>query len=344
MPATARGRCIWVMSLTAMIAMACGNAVVPPSVIPSPVATAVSQPPKVDLTPSPRPNATPLLPTVTTDPAAPAADSMPVGASVERDGIRVEIRLGLNPLHGGLRTGVETTVINTGDRPLHWTVDGCGVDVAVQGEMDATWRSSSMDVDPALVRYRDWLREAAAVDQPIALGFAPASFGDGGQYGCADVGIPRDLAPGESTRQELMWFGQARGRLGLPPSAPTTITGTFAYWYRGAEQNGAEGEPLTVTLDSWVIDGRPPEFLSPAEVIDAALADEELATWLVAQPFRSRADAVAEYDVQAGIWLVGLQIYRDVGPGPSLVVLHAALVDPVSGEVIAIREHPVQFD
>ncbi len=93
------------------------------------------------------------------------------------------------------------------------------------------------------------------------------------------------------------------------------------------------------TLESWVLGGRPDEYLSPAEAVDAALADERLASWLVTRSLAGNASMIAEYDAALDLWAVGLLWYRDDGDP----VLHAALVDPISGEVIAIREYRVAF-
>ena len=86
------------------------------------------------------------------------------------------------------------------------------------------------------------------------------------------------------------------------------------------------------------------DALSPAQVIDAALADERLASWLVTRPFHSGADGIAEYDRASGLWTVGLLTFddRDYGDPPE-GVLHAAFVDPITGEVVAVREVPLQL-
>jgi hypothetical protein len=115
------------------------------------------------------------------------------------------------------------------------------------------------------------------------------------------------------------------------------LTSTFERWTRPGP--GREGDPIEVTLDSWVVDGRDEAFLSPAEAIDAALADERLSAWLLTQPLRDGADAIAEYDRDLGLCAVGLLMYHDEGDP----VLHAAFLDPVTGEVVAVREHRVEF-
>ena len=263
---------------------------------------------------------------------------MPRSASVERDGIRLTIRLGTNPVHAGSQAMLFTTIENTGSTRLRWMNSGCDRNAWIDAIVDGTWRDSTLEVSPQLDPYRQWLREAAYLDEPIRMvfdsGFRGGRFGGG----CADTGLPRELAPGRKVTQEAIWDGFATGRLGLPPTAPATITAHFERWWRTRESEG-RANALEVSLDSWVLNGRPDEFLSPAEVIDAALEDERLASWLVIRPLHNAADAIVEYDDDLGVWAVGLLMYDGVGDP----VLHAAFVDAVTGEVIAIREHRVEF-
>ena len=265
----------------------------------------------------------------------PDEDSLPTSASVERDGVRLTLRLGLNPLYAGNQVAAFATIENTGDTTLRWLNSGCDVNARITGVVDSTWRDSTLDVSADLAPYREWLREAAYVEEPISLlfdtGFRSSRFS-----GCADLGLPRQLAPGRKVTQEAIWDGSAAWSLGLPPTAAATITAHFERWWRGSEAE-SPGNSLEVSLDSWVLNGRPDEFLSPAEAIDAALKDERLTSWLVTRRLHYGADAIAQYDRDLGLWAVGLLMYHDDGDP----ILHAAFLDPVTGEVIAIREHRV---
>ena len=294
--------------------------------------------------PSPSSEPTPAVATVspfrpTARPLdAPADESMPASASAERNGVKVMIRLGGgNPMYAGNGALAFVTIENTGDRVLRWTNDGCDTNAGIIGITEGTWRDSSIEVSPTLAPYRDWLREEARVDGPIWLRFGRGQ-GAGHRFsGCADLGLPKELAPGRTVTQEFRWDGFAAPRLGLPPTGPATLTSRFERWTRPGP--GPEGNAIEVTLDSWVLNGRPEAYLSPAEAIDAALADERLASWLVTRPLKNGADAIAEYDRDLGLWAVGLLMYHDEGDP----ILHAAFVDPITGEVVAIREHRVTF-
>jgi len=156
--------------------------------------------------------------------------------------------------------------------------------------------------------------------------------------GCADLGMPNELAPGRKVTQEAVWDGSAAWSLGLPPTAPATITARFERWSRDGKR-GDGGKPLEVSIDSWILDGRSEDVLSPAEAIDAALRDERLTSWLITRPLHDNADAFVQYDRDLGVWAVGLLSYRDDGDP----VLHAAFLDPITGEVITVREQRVSL-
>ena len=258
-------------------------------------------------------------------------------ASVERDGVKLTLRLPSNPMYSGLVQRIELTVTNTGTSTLHWLTDGCEQNMWLRAEVeDAAWRPSDVAVSAEVEPYRQWLQENSGASGPIVLNFDHPALMGYRSHGCADVGVPHELAPGAKVTQTQAWNGYAAPRLGLPPSGPVTITGTFDGWWRGAKER--RNEPIEVSLDSWVISDLHPSALSPLEIIDAAVADTRLASWLVTRPLHQSAEAVADFDVNAGVWLVGLVSYE----GDGRVVLHAAYVDPLSGEVFAVRESLVR--
>lgn len=303
-------------------------AVASPSGVPPAPASSPSTTPAVATVPPFRPTAPPS--------GAPAEEALPTSASSERHGIKLTIRLSNNPINAGNGTHASVTIENNGNRLLTWTNDGCDTNAGVIATMPATWRESLLDVAPELEPYRDWLREELRVGEPIWLRFAKAGHLRYRSVGCADLGVGRELAPGRRVTQDFTWDGGVAPRLGLPPSGPVTLTARFERWSRPGP--GRDGDAVEVSLDSWVLRGWSEEYLSPAEVIDAALADERLAAWLVTQPLR-HGSAIAEYDRDLGMWAVGLLMSRDDGDQ----ILHAAFVDPITGEVIAIREHRVPY-
>jgi hypothetical protein len=331
----------WVVAIVTVILAGCGGS---QTNIETPAGTIAALPPSPTAStsePAPAPSSTPsATPVSTPGPSEPAADSLPTSATVERDGVRVTVWIGRNPLRAGERTVLQTVVKNTGRDTLRWYVDGCATDVFAEAELpDATWRPSTITTDPLLRSYSAWLQAEARLDLPIRLKFEPAWLSGMRDYGCADLGMPRSLKPGASTTQDLIWDGLVRDRLGPPPSGPTTITATFDHWYRGAQEQGDEKhKPIVVKLDSWVAGGPSDAFLSPAGAIDSALADPAFADWVITQPFNDRRDGLVEYDPDVDVWMVGLIHDRD----NQRSLLHAALVDPLTGTVLAIREHEVR--
>jgi hypothetical protein len=299
--------------------------------------------PKTDPTPASAPEQTSAIATVPPvratrePPGTPEQESLPTTASVQRRGIRLTIQVSPNPLEAGHPALARVTIENVGKQELRWINDGCDTNAGIIASVDSSWRESDLEVQPELVPYRQWLRSEANVASPISLSFRRGLGAGRRSSGCADVGLPKRLRPGGKVSQEFLWHGYASPRLGKPPSGPAKLSVSFECWSRPGP--GPDGAPVLVELDSWIRAGRGDEYLSPAEAIDAALADERLASWLLTRPLRSGADAIAEYDTDLGVWVVGLLTFvEDSDP-----VLHAAFLDAITGEVIAIREHHAPF-
>jgi hypothetical protein len=297
------------------------------------------------VSPSSAPTATPIVaaptpaasapPPLAVGPSEPPHDSLPKRASVARDGVRMTVEIGLNPIQSGQQNVITTTIKNTGHDTVHWA-GGCAGDVWASAELTGTqWRESTIPIEPLLRGHSDWLQAGAYVDRPITLKFVPGRLIGQAEDHCP-YGPDGRLKPGQSRTGELLWDGQAMFRLGPPPSSSAVITATFDHWYRDSDEaSGRHRKPIVVNLDSWVVGGPEPAFLSPKEAIDAALADPVFGAWALTQPFTLRRTGVVEFDSALDVWIVGLIHEKDF-PEPSL--LHAALVDPLTGKVIAIRE------
>lgn len=300
----------------------------------SPTATAS---PTRTPTPSPPAYATlqPFRPTPTPS-DAPAVDSLPDSVTVEQDGIRLTLALHSSPLIAGTGAVATVTLVNRGDGELRWSNDGCDTHAWVHAVTDARWPAADGELPEDLVPYRDWFLRSARVERPIWLDFRITHLASYRFYGCADLAVPRSLAPGRSVSQQFIWDGQATGRLGPPPSGPVTITATFERWNRPGP--GRDGTPVVATLDSWVIGGRPGDMLSPAEIVDAALGDPRFAAIARARSV-SRGNVILEYDLHLGLWAVGFLEVPSDGPASML----AAYVDPLTGEVIDVRQQRVEL-
>jgi hypothetical protein len=320
----------WAVAILAGLLAGCAGG---PTIVEAPAGSVPpSSVPNVSTTPTPAASARPPL---AAGPSQPPSDSLPKRASVERDGVRITVELGLNPIQLGQQNIITTTIKNTGSDTVHWA-GGCAGDVWAYAELTGThWRESTTTIDPLLRGHSDWLQAEAYLDRPITLKYVPGRLIGQAEDHCP-YGPDGSLKPGQSRTGELLWDGQAMFRLGPPPSSPAVVTATFDHWYRDSNvAAGTHRKPIVVNLDSWVIGGPDPAFLSPKQAIDAALADPVFGAWALNQPFNDRRTGVVEYDPALDVWIVGLIHEKDY-PEPSF--LHAALVDPLTGKVIAIRE------
>ena len=301
---------------------------------PSPASTPVAV-----STPSPTPEPTlavatvpPLLATPLPD-GAPADRSLTTSASTEFGRVRLTLSVDKNPLDANAGGEALVTIDNRSHRTLEWGVDGCDINAWVDAKTNATWRDSTVELPEHLAKHRDELRRIVRMDQPIRLGFLRPIFVLSRNIGCSDLALHRELRPGGSVTQSFTWDGSAAERFGPAPSGPVTLSAHFDHWKLAG---GSQLRPLEVELESWVIRGRRDEFLSPLEAIDAAFTDDRFTSWLETRPAESDANPVVEFDRDIGAWIVGLLMYKET---PSFQeILHAAYIDPYSGDVFAVKE------
>ena len=297
-----------------------------PSTTPLAATQTASQEPAVAMaTVAPLPSAPPPS-------DGPEPRSLPRSASTEFGGVRLTLSVDLNPLDAHYGGEALVTIENNSRRTLEWGVDGCDINAWVDAKTIATWRDSAIDLPEPLARHRDELRRIIRTDQPIRLGFRRPIFVLHRNIGCSDLAIPRELRPGRSVTQSFTWDGSAYGRLGPAPNGPVTITSRFERWKLAG---GDELRPLEAKLESWVLDGRREDFLSPFEAIDAALMDDRFTSWLLTRPAETNANPVVEFDRDIGAWVIGLLTYPE---GSVFQILHAAYLDPYTGEVFAVKE------
>lgn len=287
--------------------------------------------------PTPTPQATsadatvPPLKATPLPEGAPADGSLPTSASTEFGRVRLTLAIDMNPIDANHGAEALVTLDNRSHRTLEWSTDGCGIHAWVDATTTATWRDSSLGVPQDLVRFREDFRRRVSSDDRIRLQFQRPVFRQHRNIGCADLALPHKLLPGRSVTQSFTWDGSAAERFGPAPNGPVSITSRFERWKLAG---GSQLRPLEVQLESWVLRGRRDELLSPFEAIDAAFGDEDFTSWL-----RTRGgndNPVVEFDRDLGLWIVGLLIYKDT---PSFQeILHAAYIDPYTGEVFAVKE------
>ena len=304
---------------------------------PSPGALVTASPartiaPASAAVPSPSPTTAPT-PSPTPAPTAPAGP-LARTAVVEQDGVRVKIELERNPMPAGEVTRVTTTVRNLGNRTLHWFSDGCATPVHVGGEMPVEWRPGQAQEGTAKL-FKDRVLDLAYRSTPLPgplIRFVPEDLVGQG-YGCGDVGIYHEIAPGRAIHDVRAWGGQADLRWGPPPTGPVTITGTFDWYWRGRPRNEPEYPDIPrieVTLEAWVSGGADAAWLSPPEVVDAALADAAFVAYLETQDLGNGREEILWYRPELAAWEVGVLIWYEF-PEPRL---HLVVVDPHTGQIL----------
>ncbi len=170
---------------------------------------------------------------------------------------------------------------------------------------------------------------------PAAIRFVPKDRLGAGSYGCADIGMIDRIKPGAKLRQTLWWSGYTEVNRTLPPNGPMRINATAAYYWRGTrEPDDIPAQTLDLQIDAWVVGGTGGDRLSPAQVVDAAVADPEFAAYLGAQELASGREELAWYDAEADAWEVGVMPWYETDPPR----IHGVLVHPVTGAILGILD------
>jgi hypothetical protein len=309
----------------------------PPSMVPSesPAATAA---PSVVPTPSPTP-----APTVapTPAPALTSPSDLKRVAIVEQDGVRVRLELERNPMPAGESTTLTAVVRNLGTDVVTWFHDGCAITVNTWGEMASGWRLGTEHQGVgATFKGRVLYYSAGPTPMPgPIINFVPERHAGRGSFGCADIGLSDRIRPGEAITQRYVWEGQAGLRWGPPPSGPVTLTGTFAYYWRGRDEPedlDLDNRKIAVPLDAWIAGGADETLLSPPEVVDAALADPAFLRYLGTQDLGNGRDEILWYRPELGVWQVGVLAWYEAAT-PQMHLVH---VDPRTGEVLETVDRP----
>jgi hypothetical protein len=268
-----------------------------------------------------------------------ALNGSPKSSSAEFAGVRLTIDVGkawLDATFGGV---VTVTITNGSRRRLEWLANGCEANASVVATTTAAWRDSSVDVSPELDGYRELLRGKVG-DGPIRLSIQRPYPLLHREAGCADFteSRRRHVEPGHSVSREFIWDGGTAGRLGPPPNdVPVTFAARLERW----SLVGGDGmRPIETSLDTWVVGGHAETFLSPFEAIDVALADDRFSSWLRARRGWGTDRPVVELDRDLGVWVIGVLYGDQYDFQPTL---HAALIDPMTREVFAVKRHRVSF-
>ena len=332
------------IALIAVVAIGCSTAGGPspstdagaasPSATPATSATSAS-PTAMSPSPSAAPTASP-----TPVPSMPADLSRT--AVTVRDDIRVEIEVQRNPLPAGEPSWIKATVTNDGTTDVTWFHDGCANPVSTWGRSHVPWRMGMTHAEQAEMfkayGLGGWLQDPP--DPHASFSFVREERLHVGPTGCADIGISDTIEPGDSITETRWWSGFANPTRALPLAGPVTILGHAGYYWRGDEPEDITSQAIELELDAWIVGGKGAERLSPAEAVDAALADPAFLAYLDTQNIANGRAQIVWYDAELDRWEIGVMPwYEDEPPR-----IHGVLVDAVKGEILGPLDRPWDQD
>ena len=235
--------------------------------------------------------------------------------------MRVTLQVESVPLRADVETWATMTVQNLGADPVLW-LDSCEIPVRLGVRFGGAWIGGAPQLGVAGEFKALALRgEGSGASQLMSAFTAEQRVGR--TTGCSDTGITLVLAPGERLTQRAVWMPPDHSPL---PDGPVTLEAAFPFSGRGRE---AELDPLAAKLESWLVSSEPWPWLTPAQAVDAALADPAFFAWLLEVPSRTWINAQLHLDTEKGIWEVGL--FRDE---PGSVWAKIIKIDATTGQVI----------
>ena len=309
--------------------------------------------PATTLTPSPSAGGPSNSALVSAEPSTPApsksASPRPTAppdlervAVKERDDIRVEIELQRNPLPAGEPSWVKVRVTNEGRTDVTWFHDGCANPVGVWGVTEVAWPMGEEHAGRAGM-FKTYVLGGHISAEPDPHGFLEFVWEDdlhSGSPGCADIGISETIEPGETIRATRWWSGFTATHWGPPPAGPATIRGFAGYYWRGEEPTDIPEQAIELELDAWIVSDAAAGRLSPAQVIDAALADPDFAAYVETQAIANGRATIAWYDADRDVWEIGVMPWYETEPPR----IHGVLVDAVTGAILGPLDRPWDRD
>ncbi|MEO5966175.1 MAG: hypothetical protein ABIR11_11970 [Candidatus Limnocylindrales bacterium] len=250
----------------------------------------------------------------------------------ERDQIRVRVELQRNPLPAGELSWVKVTVTNRGTGNVTWFHDGCAQLASVYGASVVAWPMGGLHTGQAAMfkTYALGGHIALAPDAHAAIDFVRKDQLSTGALGCADIGMSDTIGPGKHRQQTMWWSGSTTLTRAVPPSGPVTITAYAGYYWRGSkEPSDIVSRAIDLELDAWII-GDAPAPLSPAQAVDAALADPAFAAYLETQTLANGRAEIAWFDAARKVWEIGVMPWYESDPPR----IHGVIVDGVTGRII----------
>lgn len=226
-------------------------------------------------------------------------------ASVERGGARLTLEIETNPLFGTRDSWIVTTLENRGRDSMHWLSDVCEFHEGVQATAAAAWETGAEQAGP-FATFKD--EAIDYVPAPIRFEVTPESLIGEDPARC-DIGMVRELGPGEQLVERTRWTGETRGGYGVGPDTPVLLRVAFTSlgWHRDGEPEHSR-EDISVQLVAGIVGGRDPAFLSPWQAIDAALQSPELRDLLEGADTPGYEVIILSADSDSATWQVGAEL------------------------------------
>lgn len=306
--------------ISSLVVAACGTSPAPTT----------PQPSIASLPPLPSPTA---VPTIEPTPGPTPPSGLARVAVVERDGIRVRIELQRNPLPAGEPSWVKAKVTNRGTTDLTWFHDGCAQPAWMYARSEVAWPMGREQSDPVRMFKTYALGSSLNRDpSPFAsLDFVRKRYLHWGSTPCADTGIPETILPGGSVRITLWWSGFSDQNRAIPSAGPATIYASAGYyWRKGLKARESSDNAIPLELDAWITSDAGPARLSPAQIVDAAVADPAFVEYLATQRIANGRATIAWYDAKRDVWEVGVMPWYETKPPR----IHGVLVDPITGTIV----------
>lgn len=250
----------------------------------------------------------------------------------ELDDIRIEIELQRNPLPATETSWVKVTVTNDGKDDVTWFHDGCARLASVSGTSGIAWPMGKEHGEVA-AKFKTYALGGHIAAEPPAhawISFQPEELLDRGAYGCADIGLSDTIKPGRSMTQTLWWSGFTDLHRAVPPSGPATIQAFAGYYSRGTTSGPDLDDVFEFEVDAWITNADATARLSPAQIVDAALADPAFARYLETQDITSGRATIVWYDDERDLWEIGVMPWYESEPPR----IHGVLVDAVTGAIV----------
>ena len=272
-------------------------------------------------------------PSTAPDPADPSADVGP-SLTVERDGVLVTASLEVDPVVAGDVVRIGASVVNVGPGTLFWQAGGCDLldDLQVGGPAveDEPVPDPPQGDDPAaiagLIRWAALVSDVGERSTVLPPGTPP-----GQMLACtSDLGVG-ELEPGGVATVEAIWPATLVD--GRPVEAGEYVL-RFAFPFAGRQPappfagDISGTDPIVVDVPFEVV-GEPWVGITPAQAVDAALADARVREWLLRAVDRS-SFAGSSVRLVDGRWRIEIRLLDAGGAqGPTARIE----VDPATGTV-----------